>query len=270
MNKGSHHDDGSLFFSFVDLLRRKKMQRQNERIKVEEFLEHLSKRFGKIIFHIPHASTELPEEFFEGLESPFARGGKGTTELYLINLKMSDVLLLDLVKDPPYEKVVAPYSRLFCDVERYWNDIEETMSKHGMGAVYTKDYLGRALRRENKEHKAKVKKYYDRHHSSLLEAVKRTEGDVLLIDLHSFGPDIASVISKGPYPDICIGYNEGDENEELISEIERFCDANCLTHQRNFPDTGSMTVPNIQGTTVRSIMIEINNSVGMKYPDAVQ
>ena len=238
------------------------MQKQESKnIKVEEFLEYLSKRFGKIIFHIPHASTELPDEFFEGLESPFVREGKGTTELYLTNLKMSDVLLLDLVKDLPHEKVVATYSRLYCDVERYWDDTKEKMSEYGMGAFYTKDYLGRTLRRENKEHKAKAKKYYDKHHSSLLEAVKRTKGDVLLIDLHSFGPDIASVIAKGPYPDICIGYNEGDENEELISEIERFCDARGFTHQRNFPYTGSMTVPNIKGKTVRSIMIEINKRV---------
>ncbi len=238
------------------------MQKQeNKRIQVEELLEYLSKRFGKIIFHIPHASTELPDDFFEGLEPPFIKEGKGTTELYLTNLKMSDVLLLDLVKGLPYEKVVAPYSRLYCDVERYWDDDKETMSKYGMGAVYTKDYLERALRKENKKYKVKVKEYYDRHHSSLFEAVKRAKGDVLLIDLHSFGPDIASVIAKGPYPDICIGYNEGDENGELINEIEKFCDAHGLTHQRNFPYSGSMTVPEIKGKIVRTIMIEINKRV---------
>ena len=237
------------------------MQKQNELIKVEEFLEHLSKRFGKIIFHIPHSSTELPGEFFEGLEPTFIKEGKGTTELYITNLKISDVLLLDFVKGLPYEKVVAKYSRLYCDVERYWDDAKETMSKFGMGAVYTKDYLGRTLRKEDKDYKAKIKEYYDRHHSSLFEAVKKAEGDVLLIDLHSFAPDIASVISKGPYPDICIGNNEGDENEELINEIERFCDTHGLTHQRNFPYSGSMTVPETKGKTIRSIMIEINKRV---------
>ena len=236
-------------------------QNKNKRISVEEILEHLSEKYGKIIFHIPHASTELPDEFFEGLEPPFVKEGKGTTELYLTNLKMSDVLLLELVKGLPYEKVVAPYSRLYCDVEHYWNDTEETMSKHGMGAVYIKDYLGRTLRKEDKGYKAKVKEYYDRHHSLLFETIKRAEGVVLLIDLHSFGPEIASVITKGPYPDICIGYNEGDENEELISEIERICDTHGLTHQRNFPYSGSMTVSEIKGKTVRSIMIEINKRV---------
>ncbi len=238
------------------------MQKQEKKlIKVEEFLERLSKRFGKIIFHIPHASTELPDEFFEELEPPFKKGGKGTTELYLTNLKMSDVLLLDLVKGLPYEKVVAPYSRLYCDVERYWDDAKETMSKYGMGAVYTKDYLGRTLRKEDKGYKNRVKEYYDRHHSTLFETVKGAKGDVLLIDLHSFGPDIASVIAKGPYPDICIGYNEGDDEEELICEIERFCDTYVFTHKRDFPYSGSMTVPDIKGKTVRSIMIEINKRV---------
>ena len=203
----------------------------------------------------------MPDEFFEGLERPFIEEGKGTTELYLTNLKMSDVLLLELVKGLPYEKAVAPYSRLYCDVERYWDDSKERMSKYGMGAVYTKDYLGRTLRRENKEYKAKVKEYYDRHHSTLFETVKRAKGDILLIDLHSFGPDIVSVIAKGPYPDICIGYNEGDDEEELICEIEKFCDTYGLTHKRNFPYSGSITVPNIKGKTVRSIMIEINKRV---------
>lgn len=237
------------------------MQRQNERIKAEEFLEHLSKRYGKIIFHIPHASTELPDDFFEGLESPFIKEGKGTTDLCITNLKMSDVLLLDLIKGLPYEKVVATYSRLYCDVERYWDDAKESMSKYGMGAVYMKDYLGRTLRQEDKEYKANIKVYYDRHHSSLFEAVKSAEGDVLLIDLHSFGPDIASVIAKGPYPDICIGYSNNDEDEELIREVERFCDSCNLSHQRNFPYSGSMTVPEIKGKRVKSVMIEINKSV---------
>ena len=240
----------------------KEMQKQNTMgIKVEEFLEHLSKKYGKIIFHIPHASTELPDEFFEGLESPFVKEGKGTTELYVTNLKMSDVLLLDLIKGLPYEKVVAPYSRLYCDVERYWDDAKESMSKYGMGAVYTKDYLGRTIRKEDEDYKAKVKEYYDKHHSSLFETVKSAKGDVLLIDLHSFGPNIASVIGKGPYPDICIGYNDGEKDQELIREIERFCDSCYLSHQRNFPYSGSMTVPEIKGKRVRSIMIEINKRV---------
>ena len=175
---------------------------------VASFLEFLNKHFGAIVFHVPHASVELPEDFAQGLLSPYLQEGVITTELNVLNTKMSDVLLLDLIRGLPYPKVVAPNSRLYCDVERYWDDKKEAMAKYGMGAIYTKDYLGRPLKTVTEAYKRSVKPYYDGHHRLLQTTIEAQKGDVLIIDLHSFGSEMADVIAKGPYPDICIGYNE--------------------------------------------------------------
>lgn len=35
---------------------------------------------------------------------------------------MSDLLLLELFASWNYKKVIAPYSRLYVDVEKYWGD----------------------------------------------------------------------------------------------------------------------------------------------------
>lgn len=228
---------------------------------VATFLEFLSKRFGNIVFHLPHASLELPEDFAQGLLSPYLQEGVITTELNVLNTKMSDVLLLDLIRGLPYPKVVAPYSRLYCDVERYWDERKETMAKFGMGAIYTKNYLGHPLKTVTEAYKRSIKPYYDGHHRLLQTTIEAQKGDVLLIDLHSFGSEMANVIAKGPYPDICIGYNQGEQDEALIRLIEAYCDKKGLTHQRNYPYVGSMTVPPISGKTVRSVMIEINKRV---------
>ena len=228
---------------------------------VATFLEFLNKRFGGIVFHVPHASLELPEDFTQGLSSPYLLDGVITTELNVLNTKMSDVLLLDLIQGLPYPIVIAPYSRLYCDVERYWDDEKETMAKYGMGAVYTKDYLGRPLKTVTEEYKRSIKPYYDAHHRLLQTTIEAQPGDVLIIDLHSFGSEMADVIAEGPYPDICIGYNKGDHDEAFIQLIEAYCDKKGLTHQRNYPYAGSITIPPIPGKMVRSVMVEINKRV---------
>ena len=238
-----------------------------EYISVEDFFSGLTSLFGNIVFHVPHASLALPKKFEDNLDldyTDYDAMGKKTlnTRLRLLNLKVSDVLLLDLIQDLPYPKVSASYSRLYCDLERYWNDKKEPMAKLGMGAIYTKDIRGLPFKSVTPEYRRLVKPYYQAHHKRLKETVEAQEGDeVLLIDLHSFGPDIARVVAKGPYPDVCIGYNEGEEDELLIKLFERFCDIHGLTHKRNYPYQGAMTVPHIKTKKVRSIMIEINKRV---------
>ncbi len=173
---------------------------------------------------------------------------------------MSDVLLLDLIQDLPYSKVIAEYSRLYVDVEKYWDNKKEEMAKYGMGAVYRKDYLGRPLHHPDREYMARAKRYYDAHHARLRREIQDKEGDVLLIDLHSFNDEMADIANEGPYPDICIGFND-DHDELLIELIERFFEAKGLSHARNFPYRGSMSVPSIEGKKVTSIMIEIHKRV---------
>lgn len=135
---------------------------------------------SNLILHIPHSSRRIPpkyrDEFLfsdEGLSSEF--------------LKMTDAYT-DMLFPKKYLRVVFPVSRLVCDPERFRNDINEPMSKKGMGAVYTHSSSGQFFRIV-KSRESILKEFYDPHHENLRNTVKSTlkkYNSCLIIDCHSF------------------------------------------------------------------------------------
>lgn len=163
---------------------RSKMEYKGTSLKslIERFAEE---RRLKIVVHFPHSSLEVPDSFWEDVDID-------RSYFRFINLKMSDLLLVDLFADWGEERVIAPYSRLYVDVEKYWDEDREIMSKYGMGAVYEKDVFGRALHRRTAPFMKEAKTYYDSHHEALSRACE-SERDVLLLDMHSFNADMAGI-----------------------------------------------------------------------------
>jgi N-formylglutamate deformylase len=110
-----------------------------------------------------------------------------------------------------------------------------------------------------------VNSYYEEHHKKLTEETKKIlkrEKNVLILDLHSFSNEQALSIEKEePFPDICIGINEGFANNEILNAIIKRIEANGYSYKINYPYSGSI-IPN--GLTkselenVCSIMIEVN------------
>lgn len=87
---------------------------------------------SSFIFHIPHSKTEIPEQF----KSDFVN-----TELMESEIK----LLTDFATDEIFTignttKLVFPYSRIFCDVERL-DDENEVMFEYGRGFYYKKQIV---------------------------------------------------------------------------------------------------------------------------------
>lgn len=201
-----------------------------------------------VIMHFPHSSLDLPESIYK--DSYLDKD-----ELNQLTLKMGDVLLLELFKYWDFEKVIAKYSRIYVDVEKYWNHDEEVMSKYGMGAIYTKDLYGRKLHKCSEDFMKEAKDYYDRYHNNLKEKCKGR--DVLILDIHSFNDEMANVFSEGSYPDICVGYNDGDKDDVLISLIHQWCSDNNISYMDNYPYSGSMSIDN-KDNRIISIMLEIN------------
>jgi N-formylglutamate amidohydrolase len=177
-----------------------------------------------VILHIPHASTLIPEEFHRDYtdlahaqECADTLVDHGTKELYLSVSKSIDT-----------HNVVFPYSRVFCDVERFDSD-EEEMNVVGMGVVYTHSHIKREIRRPKDIET--IKSYYHEHHNTLnrkcAEAIEN-DGEVLFVDIHSFADEAL------PYelhkdlerPDICIGYEEKHLTENrlriLIDTVESY------------------------------------------------
>ena len=113
------------------------------------------------LLHIPHASTEIPS--YKGF--------------IMDKIEENIHLLTDWATDKIFDiesvdKIVTPYSRLFCDVERF-EDEGEPMAAIGRGFFYTNGYDGSALRQLDKKLKAHVyNNYYLKHHQLFYEKVK--------------------------------------------------------------------------------------------------
>ena len=96
-----------------------------------------------IILHIPHSSLTIPEEALHQYDTSFFQ-----EEFLLMTDRYTDELF-----GLPYSSIVFPYSRLFCDVERFRDDSQEEMSQKGMGVVYTKTHNNIEYRKVSAEEK---------------------------------------------------------------------------------------------------------------------
>lgn len=83
----------------------------------------------KLVLHIPHSSTEIPL-----LNGYISNQDKIQDEI----IKLTDWYTDDLFDSEVDYKIVARFSRIFCDVERFADDELEVMSKFGMGVLYEK------------------------------------------------------------------------------------------------------------------------------------
>ena len=83
---------------------------------------------ANLLIHIPHASLCLPPDFWRDV----------TVDRKIIEKDlrfMADYKVDELVRDVDCHKVIAKYSRLYCDVERFRNDTDGLTTREITGAV---------------------------------------------------------------------------------------------------------------------------------------
>ena len=200
-----------------------------------------------MIIHVPHSSIVSPE----GKVFP-------CEEI----TKMTDWYTDDLFDVPDAERIVFPYTRLFCDVERFLDDYMETK---GMGICYTRKSDGSHMRDVSDEERSRViAGYYNPNHKRLEKAVAdelERCGEALIIDAHSF-PALALPYEDDSYrPDICIGTS--DNTPALLYEymIGAFTDLGYEVAV-NRPFAGTIVPLKYMGDKrVRSVMIEVNRGL---------
>lgn len=214
-----------------------------------------------LLLHIPHASLEVPAAFYAGLtisNESFRR----------YNLEMCDIGIDELFRDLPGERIVAPFSRLYCDVERFKDDAMEPMSQRGEGLLYTHLYDGTAFHSHDDAYRGEVLAYYDAYHDGLnraAETILARAGSLLILDCHSFSDKVAAHFFQPPFPDVCIGVEPAYYDERIVAAITREISKRGYTYEINYPYRGSM-VPNavlsggLQGD-ITSIMLEINKRI---------
>ena len=146
---------------------------------------------NNLILHIPHSSIIIP----------FKEGYSVSDEL--INqeiLKLTDWYTDDLFENEKDVSIKTPFSRIFCDTERFSDDSQEVMAKYGMGVLYEKTDTGEPLRTITPELRQRIlNNYYWKHHNRLTESVKfqlQEYGTATIVDCHSFPNKPLNVFNK--------------------------------------------------------------------------
>tara|TARA_B100000497_G_scaffold105354_1_gene121566 strand:+ start:102 stop:869 length:768 start_codon:yes stop_codon:yes gene_type:complete len=222
----------------------------------------------KVILHIPHSSIYFPHRkgFLisanELLKEAEHLGDLHTEELFYPNEQRYR-----------HRAVVAGFSRVFCDVERYEDDEVEGMARFGMGATYTHNDDGEQIRDiSNALREEILSEYYRPHHKKLelhVQECLESKEEVLIVDCHSF-PDVPfnnSILSfsGGTRPDICIGTDEYHTSKKLTGFVVEYFKSKGYSVSINTPYSGSMVPLKYYRSSPKlsSIMIEINRKLYM-------
>jgi N-formylglutamate deformylase len=222
----------------------------------------------ELILHIPHSSIYFPHrKGFLLNENELLKEAEHMGDLH------TEELFYPKEQQEKHRAVVASFSRVFCDAERYEDDEKEMMSRFGMGATYTHSDDGEKIRElSNALREDILTEYYRPHHKKLelnVEECLENNEKVLIVDCHSF-PNIPRTnsilnVSGEIRPDICIGTDEYHTSKELTEFVVGFFKAKGYSVSLNTPYSGSMvplkhyrSSPNLS-----TIMIEINRKLYM-------
>jgi len=228
--------------------------------------------YGFVVVHVPHASMDIPDKYRKTILLDEKR-------LWRETLRMTDAFCGELYDAPEFPvRVVAPVSRIVCDMERFRDDRLEPCAKNGQGLMYTKTAHGRRLRNYDEDLRNTVlTEIYDPHHANLTTAVDEAlarHGKCLVIDGHSFGsrmilnPD-HTLVFPFTHPDFDIG-------TDAYHTPTALCDALCgkvrelgYRPKVNTPFDGAITPMKYyrQDKRVVSVMFETNRRLYMNEKD---
>lgn len=211
----------------------------------------------QLILHIPHSSINIP-----------LKDGYVVSHEILQSeiLKLTDWYTDDLFNSEEDVMVIAPFSRIFCDPERFPDDEQEIMAKFGMGVLYEKTDNGDSMRVVSPELRKQIlEEYYWKHHYRLNSAVnKQLEqyNKAVIVDCHSY-PEIPierSLIKSSFRPDFNIGTDAYHTPKILIDASIDFFEQKGFSLGIDEPYTGSIVpLEHYQkNKSVQSIMLEIN------------
>ena len=222
-----------------------------------------------MILHIPHSGTVVPDAL---IRESFLTSEELHHEMELMTDHHCDKLFVF----PCAKRIIVPWTRLFCDVERFEDDALEPMSAYGQGMYYTKTQDGRPLRMDTPGGRQCAARAYRLHHAALSAAVNdalRQKGCALLVDCHSFSENALSVpIGSKVLPDVCIGTDAFHTDRRHAEALELLLRQEGYTVAWNYPFSGSLVPMEHyrRNANVRSIMIELNRKLYLNGDSAEQ
>ena len=217
------------------------------------------------VVHLPHAGVSIPEIYREDY---LLCTEELTDNIYQYADYKTDSLYGFLMSRWKFQTVRNPYSRLFMDPERFFDDTQEQMQqKYGLGWFYENAILDKKPLRTT-DSKTSVSQYYHEHHDRLefiVEQKLKNFGTCTIIDAHSFSNERYWFHDKDiELPDICIGYDEFHKDEKLVETIKEVFKEYKVTI--NSPYAGSL-VPTkyyMKDNRVKSVMLEVNKKLYLK------
>ena len=219
----------------------------------------------QLILHIPHSSTVIPI-----IDGYVTSHDKIQQEI----IKLTDWYTDDLFDSQVDDKIVAPFSRIFCDVERFADDELEIMSKVGMGVLYEKLDSDELLRKVSPKLKEKIlTDYYWKHHDSLntkVEEQLKINGKCLIIDCHSFPskPLLKAINQNTNTPDFNIGTDSFHTPKKYIEASITYFENLGFSLGVDWPYSGSIVPMKYyqKDKKISSIMLEINRKLYLNEP----
>ena len=214
----------------------------------------------KLILHIPHSSSILP----------FKEGYVLSDEILTKEIiKLTDWYTDDLFHSDTDEMIVANFSRIFCDPERFSDDDKEEMSKVGMGVLYEKTDDNLLMREISPSLRKKIlEEYYWVHHKRLNDAVNEQlakYGKAIIIDCHSMSdiPFIRDKDQNTKRTDYSIGIDSIHTSDKLLQITLNFFSNRGIEVAINSPYSGTLVpMEHYQkNENVQSIMIEVNRKL---------
>jgi N-formylglutamate amidohydrolase len=165
------------------------------------------------------------------------------------------------------QSVIFPFSRIYCDVERFEDDPLESV---GQGMYYTKTLGGEALRERNDDTVRKVIALYRNHHHSLATAIGQaiSLSPVCLVDAHSYSDYQASFTDYSERPDICIGTDRDHTPPALVEGLETLFTKAGYSIALDRPYAGTMIPQAFRGNPdFSALMLEINKRLYLTGED---
>ena len=215
------------------------------------------------LIHLPHCGTDIPGRYMD--------------DYFLSDDELNHNIIqyCDLYTDELFGSLYDAfggtkntYSRLFFDPERFDDAYESMHQKFGLGWFYENAILCKKPLRKT-DNKSRVRAYFEQHHQDLNEKTKQKlelYGKCTIIDCHSFSDERYWFHDQDlELPDICIGYEDGHVDPELVEIITN--EFREFDIGINVPYAGSLVPTDYwqKDFRVRSVMIEINKKL---YLDA--
>lgn len=219
------------------------------------------------VVHVPHDSPEIPAEYRDQFVLSDAELAQ---EIVAMTDAHTHAMFAPLSSE---ERVLRfPVSRLLVDPERFEDDAQEPMSQRGMGVIYTHTSERAPLRRALAPHERQelLERFYRPHHArftALVEEVLLAEGEVLIIDAHSFPsfPRPYELDQSPDRPEICIGVDTFHTPSVLQKACEKAFREAGFDVAIDRPFAGSIVPMKFyrENWHVRTIMIEVRRDLYM-------